>query len=842
MAHDPLLLVLGMHRSGTSLLCGILQRLGVSLPGNTIAGDKHNPEGYFEWDAVVALQERLLIDLHRWWPAPEGVLPLPPCWMDHPATHETYIQLRALLIQARDNHPGPLAIKDPRTSRLLPMWLELCSELSIPVHLLLAVRDPSEVVSSLLVRDGPLVGMDSLRAQSLWWIHNLEVIDAVQRSSATVSVVDFDRWFVQPELQLAYLESQLPDLYVSASQRNNALALINPKHRRSRQYHQSITLFPSVRRLHRRLLRQPLPNRWPALKPPFDRSQVASCSLAVYDDQPETWSDWLVTHRSFPAPRFTGIVQLASKFLLNVCGSSWFELRPHLLLQHIPTLALDQCHVDFTSSSSHQLQLQLSSCDASASSELVNCVALNLELPPVNRASNWLEHLRGHQLIFDPEPARVLLLRALGLQAWWLDPESPCNGWLQQPDAVDSLQWSSRLGLSSPPEGHLLVLGSAGSGFERDLIREMRSPLNETCVGNEIPISYWPGWFELIIDDCASGLLRAGWLQSAAQRGARLVCAGSDHVPSEWHLLHSNLNCLAHPLDAPPSDLRSLHYGQPLMAYAEDRNLSEFSTLRQWQKSDSSYSKPVASVAVSLFNYADCIIECLESIRAQALQNLELIVVDDASTDNGSIMVQRWIDDCLCSGDHPFVRVLILRHHQNCGLAAARNTAFDQSQAPWCFVVDADNRLFPDAVGSCLALADSSDPHLAVVHPLLAVEAEQGRFDDQRTLVSSASWQRQRLIAGNVVDAMALVRCSAWEMVGGYTHIEGGWEDFDFWCKLVEAGFHGIQCPRILALYRSHAESMSHCTTNRSWHALSRTLQRRHPWLDLPLAQTEASR
>ena len=54
-----------MHRSGTSLLGGILQRLGLELPGETIAGDQHNPEGYFEWDAVVALQERLLIDLQR---------------------------------------------------------------------------------------------------------------------------------------------------------------------------------------------------------------------------------------------------------------------------------------------------------------------------------------------------------------------------------------------------------------------------------------------------------------------------------------------------------------------------------------------------------------------------------------------------------------------------------------------------------------------------------------------------------------------------------------------------------------------------------------------------------
>ena len=67
VSRPPLLLVLGMHRSGTSLLGGILQRLGVELPGETIVGDRHNPEGYFEWEAVVALQERLLIDLQRFY-------------------------------------------------------------------------------------------------------------------------------------------------------------------------------------------------------------------------------------------------------------------------------------------------------------------------------------------------------------------------------------------------------------------------------------------------------------------------------------------------------------------------------------------------------------------------------------------------------------------------------------------------------------------------------------------------------------------------------------------------------------------------------------------------------
>ena len=86
-----------MHRSGTSLLGGILQRLGVELPGEIITGDQHNPEGYFEWDEVVALQERLLIDLQRWWPALEGTLTLPEGWLHHSATRQVYGQLRALV-------------------------------------------------------------------------------------------------------------------------------------------------------------------------------------------------------------------------------------------------------------------------------------------------------------------------------------------------------------------------------------------------------------------------------------------------------------------------------------------------------------------------------------------------------------------------------------------------------------------------------------------------------------------------------------------------------------------------------------------------------------------------
>ena len=153
-----------MHRSGTSLLSGVLHRLGVALPGEHIAADHHNPEGYFEWRDVVDLQERLLIDLDRWWPSAQGCLPLPPHWLSHPATQEVRRQLARLLRQEAAHQKGPWAIKDPRTSRLLPLWLELAAELDIPLRLLLAAAQVVGAGVERLTHGG--VGAHLLRVQA----------------------------------------------------------------------------------------------------------------------------------------------------------------------------------------------------------------------------------------------------------------------------------------------------------------------------------------------------------------------------------------------------------------------------------------------------------------------------------------------------------------------------------------------------------------------------------------------------------------------------------------------------------------------------------------------------
>jgi hypothetical protein len=137
-------------------------------------------------------------------------------------------------------------------------------------------------------------------------------------------------------------------------------------------------------------------------------------------------------------------------------------------------------------------------------------------------------------------------------------------------------------------------------------------------------------------------------------------------------------------------------------------------------------------------------------------------------------------------------------------------------------------------VAHCQALANQAAPGCAVIHSLIRVQAEAG-CHDPRPLVSDLPWQQQIFQRGNYIDAMALVHREAWHAVGGYTHIPGGWEDFDFWCCLIDAGYHGQLCPQVLATYTSHGHSMRMVSTGGQQRRISRLLEARHPWLSLPL-------
>lgn len=234
------------------------------------------------------------------------------------------------------------------------------------------------------------------------------------------------------------------------------------------------------------------------------------------------------------------------------------------------------------------------------------------------------------------------------------------------------------------------------------------------------------------------------------------------------------------------------------------------------------------TVAISLFNYGHYITAAMESVCHQTMAaGIELIVVDDASTDASVAMVEqfRWERAALIDRLGAFRLVC---HDHNRGLAEARNTAFALATTPNVLVLDADNRLLPQACSSLLAALQAAPPSMGAAYPLLVVEGHP-----HQKVANELPWSDQWLRQGNTVDALALVRRDAWQQVGGFVHTPGGWEDYDFWCRFVEAGLGALQVPQLLAIYRHHGDSMKNSETAQREAELRQLLQSRHPWLQL---------
>ncbi len=100
-------------------------------------------------------------------------------------------------------------------------------------------------------------------------------------------------------------------------------------------------------------------------------------------------------------------------------------------------------------------------------------------------------------------------------------------------------------------------------------------------------------------------------------------------------------------------------------------------------------SLPSVSVIVPVYNLKTCVSRCLDSLEAQTLPPLEVIVVDDGSTDGTPALLDRY------AARHERVRVI---RQRNAGVDAARYTGMDAARGQYLMFVDGDDRLFPDSV------------------------------------------------------------------------------------------------------------------------------------------------
>src|SRR5690606_17666719 len=160
-----------MHRSGTSAITGALREFGFELGPDLMAAAPDNPKGFWEHAGVVAIHETLLSSLGRTWDDPR---PMPEGWLKSEAAGQARRELGALLDRDFSGTPR-WAIKDPRLSRLLPLWLPLLEKRGVGARVVLVLRHPDEVAGSLKARNKLPAGLSELL-----WIQYL--VDAEENS------------------------------------------------------------------------------------------------------------------------------------------------------------------------------------------------------------------------------------------------------------------------------------------------------------------------------------------------------------------------------------------------------------------------------------------------------------------------------------------------------------------------------------------------------------------------------------------------------------------------------------------------------------------------------------
>lgn len=321
-AGKQVIIIVGMHRSGTSASTGALRCVGVDLGDKLYSGHKGiNDKGYFEHTDIADTNDEVLATLGSCW---DDVLLKEDGWW-----HKTELAPYADKIRGhirRDFSTSMLwAVKDPRVCRLLPWWLEILASLRIDPYFIFVVRSPDAVYRSLERRDG----FSREKSFLLWSLHYLEA-EHWSRGHSRV-FVDFDHFLENPSDSLLKIECELGITYpVPVSHAGPCLKQFLSSdmrhHKKTEVNDESAPLIALTQELHQQLLTATL-------------SGPSSLEPAVMDD---LWARMEALQAEFPRMlvehiRTIGLPRGALQVTMNklVRSWSWYAGKPVRFMERL---------------------------------------------------------------------------------------------------------------------------------------------------------------------------------------------------------------------------------------------------------------------------------------------------------------------------------------------------------------------------------------------------------------------------------------------------------------------------------------------------------------------------
>ena len=212
---------------------------------------------------------------------------------------------------------------------------------------------------------------------------------------------------------------------------------------------------------------------------------------------------------------------------------------------------------------------------------------------------------------------------------------------------------------------------------------------------------------------------------------------------------------------------------------------------------------PMVSIIIPYYNAHGHVRDAVRSAFSSKYPQFEVILVDDGSDNPESIATREAL-----KSEFPALRVV---EKANGGLGDARNAGIGVARGEYIVPLDADNMVLPDMLSRCSRVL-ASRPSLAYVTTYFECTNEAGssRIPWQRSSIARplGAVDTLLLLENTVGDALAMLRKSAVEVVGGYSTSVYCFEDWDLWLRLHERGLEGDVLPEVLFVYRLRDNSM----------------------------------
>ena len=211
----PIVLVLGMHRSGTSLCSHILSTLGVDIV-DEIGVNRGNDKGHWERWEIVEFHDRILRLFNRDYFGRFHDFALPVAWWAEPRV----AQIRKEMVAFLERRMGSsyFGFKDPRTVRLMPVWHQILNELKLAPKRVLCLRNPAQIGRSLNAHDG----LDREIGEYRWLVHMIDFFRYT--TNFDFCTIEYEEWFNNPSSNIEKLQKFL-DLQWQQSEADLGLVL-----------------------------------------------------------------------------------------------------------------------------------------------------------------------------------------------------------------------------------------------------------------------------------------------------------------------------------------------------------------------------------------------------------------------------------------------------------------------------------------------------------------------------------------------------------------------------------------------------------------------------------------